>query len=168
MTKKRFTKRPSDLNSPHETLAQDRSYLRRLEKMRRDLIANVSHELRTPLTVIHGYLETLIDQSVDQTPLQTILKQIYQQSLRMESLVEDLLLLSRLETNLPESETYQEVCVHTLITTIIQDAKILSDKKNQSIQFISDESLGLYGIEKELRSAFSNIIFNHTISIWKI
>lgn len=135
-------------------------YMQRLEKMRRDLIANVSHELRTPLTVIHGYLETLIDQFPHQSPWQDIFNKIYQQSLRMESLIEDLLLLSRLETDLPESENYQEIPIAVLLKTIINDAQILSGKQNHQINLLADENLTLYGVEKELRSAFANIIFN--------
>lgn len=141
----------------------DQQYITRmqhLEKMRRDLIANVSHELRTPLTVIHGYLETLIDQSLHQEPLQDIFNKIYQQTLRMESLIEDLLLLSRLETDLPESENYQEISIATLLKTIIHEAQILSGKQNHQINLSADENLTLYGVEKELRSAFANIIFN--------
>jgi len=141
-------------------LAHNITHVHRLEKMRQDLIANVSHELRTPLTVIHGYLEILIDQFPDESSWQDIFKKIYQQSLRMESLVEDLLLLSLLETDYPEPDSYQEVHVAAMLTAIVNDAKILSGKKNHQIHLVADENLTLFGVEKELRSAFSNIIFN--------
>jgi two-component system phosphate regulon sensor histidine kinase PhoR len=76
------------------------NHIKNLERMRQDFVANVSHELRTPLTVIHGYLETLIEQAHDDTkPWKNIFIQMQSQTIRMEHLVEDLLLLSRLEND---------------------------------------------------------------------
>ncbi len=70
----------------------------RLQQMRKDFIANVSHELRTPLTVITGYLETMRDSDMlADERLQRPIKQMIGQSHRMESLVRDLIMLSRLE-----------------------------------------------------------------------
>ena len=70
-----------------------------LDKMRRDFVANVSHELRTPLTVIHGYLETLLEQQhKDTKQWRKIFQQMYQQTTRMENIIEDLLLLTYLES----------------------------------------------------------------------
>ena len=80
-------------------LAQDVTQLRKMEQMRKDFVANVSHELRTPLTVLKGYLETL--QELDE-PLSPLLshsfQQMQEQTERMQYLVDDLLLLSNLET----------------------------------------------------------------------
>ena len=79
--------------------ARDITRIAQLETIRRDFVANVSHEMRTPLTVIHGYLETMAD--TDDAGLsvwQDIVSQMRQQSSRMQRIVEDLLLLSRLES----------------------------------------------------------------------
>ena len=82
--------------SKHLLLARDTSQLSRLEQTRSDFVANVSHELRTPLTVIHGYLEML---DPDEVPaLAPVLKEMRTQSQRMGQIVEDLLTLTRLET----------------------------------------------------------------------
>jgi two-component system phosphate regulon sensor histidine kinase PhoR len=77
-------------------VARDVSRLLQLEQMRRDFVANVSHELRTPLTVVHGYLDMLDPaEHPDWAPM---LAEMQRQSQRMTQLVEDLLTLSRLES----------------------------------------------------------------------
>ena len=141
-------------------LARDESHVSHLEKIRQDFIANVSHELRTPLTVIHGYLETLIDENDDKLlPWKGILNQMYHQSLRMEQLVNDLLLLSRLEDKKLDHSLYQPVNIGNMLKTIHRDALALSNN-NHTIIINSDSDLCILGIEDELHSAFSNIIFN--------
>lgn len=132
-----------------------------LERMRQDFVANVSHELRTPLTVIHGYLETLLNQDFQaiRDP-KKIFEQMYQQSLRMERLVEDLLLLSRLDTESTENRKLQKISVPYILRAIAEDAKILSGERQHTIHLDLDENLEIPGVESELRSVFSNIIFN--------
>lgn len=72
--------------------------LRKLETMRRDFVANVSHELKTPITSIKGFVETIIDEPpADEADLQRFLEIIRRQSDRLDSIITDLLALSRLE-----------------------------------------------------------------------
>ncbi|MFL6519122.1 MAG: sensor histidine kinase [Chthoniobacterales bacterium] len=80
-------------------LFHDVSHLQRVEKMRRDFVANVSHELRTPLSIFRGYLETLLDDP-HQPPgeLLRILEIMDRHSNRLNALVEDVLSLARLES----------------------------------------------------------------------
>jgi two-component system phosphate regulon sensor histidine kinase PhoR len=135
-------------------------HIQHLERMRQDFVANVSHELRTPLTVIHGYLETLLDQTKPEDPLKKIFSQMQQQTLRMENLIENLLLLSQLETHEPELKMEKLVDVSNLLETIQQDAIALSGEANHSIKVEADADLRLRAYPEELRSLFSNIIFN--------
>ncbi len=76
---------------------------KRLENVRKDFVANVSHELRTPLSVIKGYVETLVDAQDDMLPADRdrFLKTIQRHAERLNSLLEDLLALSRLESSQP-------------------------------------------------------------------
>ncbi len=70
----------------------------RMEKSRRDFIANVSHELRTPLTSIHGYTETLLDSPLADSHVRDFLEIIRKNGARMSRLTEDLLTLARVES----------------------------------------------------------------------
>src|SRR5207244_6740633 len=70
----------------------------RVEKTRRDFIANVSHELRTPLTSIQGYTETLLDSAPENNHSREFLEIIRKNATRMSRLTEDLLTLARVES----------------------------------------------------------------------
>jgi len=128
-----------------------------LEKMRRDFVANMSHELRTPLTVIHGYLETLVEQEADENK-QNIFAQMYQQTTRMKNIIEDLLLLSRLESS--EEKAHKKVSVPTMLKSICQEAKTLSGVAQHNFHLNIDSNVTIYGDKDELRSMISNIVFN--------
>jgi two-component system, OmpR family, phosphate regulon sensor histidine kinase PhoR len=88
----------SDVNGA-VILFRDVTHFRKVEKMRRDFVANVSHELRTPLSILRGYIETLLDEP-DQTSseLRRILEVMERHSDRLNALVEDVLSLARLES----------------------------------------------------------------------
>ena len=135
------------------------THLHNLEVMRRDFIANVSHELRTPLTVISGYLETMMDDN-DEWALKnnTILTSMSQQATRMQNIVTDLLLLSRLETESSE-HVRQFVDVPAMLEMIRNDAEAFSQGRHK-ITLEYDKELCLHGNREELVSAFSNLIFN--------
>lgn len=145
-------------------MARDITRLHRLEQMRRDFVANVSHELRTPLTVLSGYLETYLDHldQEDTKPLpprwERGLTQMQEQATRMQSLVSDLLLLSRLETD-HRTEQTESVDIGSLLHGIRNDAETLSAGRH-TLLIELDDSRRILGIEQELRSAVSNLVFN--------
>jgi len=139
-------------------VARDVSRIMRLEQTRQDFVANASHELRTPLTVIRGYLETFLDQELPR-PLIRGLSSMQQQARRMENLVSDLLLLSRLEASHQISDE-QPIQIHSVIQHIMEGAEQLALEKGHKFNLDIDPLHDLSGQEIELHSAFSNLIYN--------
>ncbi len=137
-------------------VARDVSRLLQLEQMRRDFVANVSHELRTPLTVVHGYLDML--DPTDHPEWAPIVAEMQRQSQRMTQLVEDLLMLSRLESqdSLPAEE---QVSIAPMLGTLRREAVALSQGRHE-VAVQDDAGVDLFGSNKELHSAFSNLVSN--------
>ena len=136
-------------------VARDVSKMLRLEQMRRDFVANVSHELRTPLTVVHGYLDMLEPNEFPEWA--PMLAEMQKQSQRMTQLVEDLLTLSRLEAQ--DSLPDESVAMAPMLATLRREAEALSHKRHTII--VQDEAgVDLWGSNKELHSAFSNLVSN--------
>ena len=138
-------------------LAQDVTQLKKMERMRKDFVANVSHELRTPLTVLKGYLETLQDLDDEQSPLLTTsFQQMQGQTERMQHLVDDLLLLTRLETQQKKSQC---INVPELLNQICKEGDALENAERR-IQLTLESTGHIMGDEQELRSAFTNLLGN--------
>lgn len=141
-------------------IARDITQISHVEQVRKDFVANVSHELRTPLTVLSGYLEMLKDTpEMPETFMNKAVDEMVTQSIRMQSLVEQLLALSRIEAS--TERVYEKVVnVPQVLATIEVEAHSLNKEIGHEIQFHVDKDLAVYGVETELRSAFSNLIFN--------
>ncbi|MCB2428003.1 phosphate regulon sensor histidine kinase PhoR [Methylophaga pinxianii] len=139
-------------------IARDITQTQKLQRMRRDFVANVSHELRTPLTVLRGYLETL-DTESDPDLWRQALPVMQQQSQRMHLMIKDLLALSQLETG-DKPLLHRPTDIPRLLTVIVDDAKRLEHYKAHQIHLQIDSNKWLMADVDELRSAISNLIFN--------
>ena len=140
-------------------ISRDITQFRRIETMRRDFVANVSHELRTPLTVVNGYVENLLDMpDLSGESARHALQQMADQTRRMANLVEDLLTLSRLESE--QSPQHEEwVDMNALLNEVYQEGISLSSgQHNLSIEVTAASDL--LGDRDELRSAFGNLLSN--------
>ena len=140
--------------------ARDVTLLERVEQIRRDFVANISHELRTPLTVMSGFLEAMSadDHNLDEQTIHS-LQLMQQQSKRMYRLVEDLMLLSKLE-NEQKPIKHEMVAVPQILHSLKEEAQVVSGSRKHLINLEVDENLYLYGDAKELDSAFSNLVIN--------
>lgn len=136
-------------------VARDVSKMVRLEQTRRDFVANVSHELRTPLTVLHGYLDML--EPSEHPDIAPMIEEMRRQSQRMNQLVEDLLKLSRLEVQ--ETVTDEVVSMRSMLATMRREAEALSQGRHEVVVDAATHA-DLRGSNKELHSAFSNLVSN--------
>jgi two-component system phosphate regulon sensor histidine kinase PhoR len=133
--------------------------LHRLESIRRDFIANVSHEMRTPLTVVKGYLETLEDSGELPDKWLGAIRQMQAQSQRMSLLINDLITLSKLETEEPD-HNQKPFSLRPLLQSVLAETQTFSADQKHTIQLHGDEEIQMLGSEKELHSAFTNLSFN--------
>jgi two-component system, OmpR family, phosphate regulon sensor histidine kinase PhoR len=147
----------TSLDGARLLLTRDVTERERLDRMRRDFVANVSHELRTPLTVVGGYVETLIDLPLPKADEQRYLNLIGAQTGNMQRLVEDLLTLARLENeDLPMEDT--AIDLQRLTQDVIADAKALSAGAHTFEAEIT--AANVRGSANELRSAITNLLSN--------
>lgn len=143
-------------------LARDITRLYRLEQMRREFVANASHELRSPLTVISGYLDALTETLGEDERLwrdwDKPVREMRHQTERMSATITDLLELSRLETA-GDSNHNEEIHVKGMLTRIRDEALALGEgPRDLTLDFQTDARL--FGVEREIHSAFSNLVFN--------
>lgn len=158
---RRLEARRIPINGGHALmLVRDVTQLNRLLTMRQDFVANVSHELRTPLTVVVGYLEAMAAEDLDAATLRVLLGKLEAPTLRMRALVDDLLLLSRLEANPPPgSEDLVPLELAAIARACLSEARVLSEGRHR-FELDADRSLRLLGVESEIYSAVLNLITN--------
>jgi two-component system phosphate regulon sensor histidine kinase PhoR len=146
-------------------LSRDVTALEQADAMRRDFVANVSHEIRTPLTVLSGFVETLQTLPLDAPERERYLTLMAQQAQRMQTLVSDLLMLSKLEGS-PLPGTGEWVSVRVLTQQLEHDARALSavlshtSGPGHQLSFETLEDAEISGTTSELLSAMSNLVSN--------
>lgn len=138
-------------------VVNDVSQLKQIEKMRSDFVANVSHELKTPLTVLRGYLE-MMEEGEPPRQFEKPLRRMNEQANRMQVLVEDLLMIARLESDSPAGHDGEFVNVPALLEKLCSEARVHEECPELILEI--DTSSGLHGAPDELESAFGNLIVN--------
>jgi two-component system phosphate regulon sensor histidine kinase PhoR len=140
-------------------LARDITDLERVDAMRRDFIANVSHELRTPLTVVGGFVETLADApGLPASETRHYFDLMLDHTRRMQHLLDDLLTLSRLESD-DHSLKDEPVNVPEMSRALKSEAESLSRGRHR-ISLKLDSDAWLKGSLQEIRSALGNLVSN--------
>ena len=138
-------------------ITRDVTQAERVDAMRRDFVANVSHELRTPLTDIKGFLESFADTGEDLGEVRLHhLRLMDEQAERMHRLIEDLLMLSRLESEEPEQE--EPIDIAQMCREVADEARTLSAGRHEIT--VEVQPAWVRGSRDELRSAFGNLVSN--------
>ncbi|MBN1517422.1 HAMP domain-containing protein [Candidatus Sumerlaeota bacterium] len=139
----------------------DVSELHRLETVRREFVANASHELKTPITAIRGLVETLIDdKELEPEQRDRFLEKIKDQSLRLSSIVTDLLTLSRLESdgNQSAKATFD---LRDVVIASVKDFMLISEERGIALETqLPDVPLETMGDEEALCQVVSNLLDN--------
>ncbi len=140
---------------------RDITRLKQLEEVRREFVANVSHELRTPLSIFHGYVETLIDAPYLPKPETTkIFHVLKRHSLRLNALVEDLLVLARLESR-GETMQFQPVDLQKAINDIAMDWAAKMGKKGVALDLAIAPDLPVLPVDPlRLDQILNNLLEN--------
>ncbi len=141
--------------------ARDISQIKALELVRRDFVANASHELRTPVSVLYGYLGMMMQEhSTGINPdWQPAIRQMHEQTERVKKIIEDMLLLSRLEESDSRDE-HDYIELTPLLKSACRDAKVLGAGKNHQIRLDIDKNCSLLCNKDEIESLVSNLVSN--------
>ena len=139
----------------------DITELRRLERVRRDFVANVSHEFRTPLTAIQGFAETLLAVALDDPQNRTrFLEIILEHSRRLARLTEDLLVLSKMDAERLELEI-RRLSVSQLIESCLETAQRRATEKDLQISVNMPQGLpDIAGDRRRLAEVLQNLLDN--------
>jgi len=139
----------------------DVSRLRRLENLRRDFVANVSHELKTPITSIKGFVETLLDGAIkDPVEAERFLKIVAKHADRLNAIIEDLLMLSRLEQDGKEGMEMQKTGLCGLMNSAVEVCARRAAEKNITIRVECSEELTATVNPPLIEQALINLIGN--------
>ena len=144
-------------------LSRDVTALEQADAMRRDFVANASHEIRTPLTVLGGFVQTMQDLQLDEEQRQRYLDLMATQARNLQTLVSDLLTLSRLEGSPPASAVLW-TSVPALLASLEGEVRVLSRLQHptgsQVLDFAAAPQCEIAGADAELRSAMLNLLSN--------
>jgi two-component system phosphate regulon sensor histidine kinase PhoR len=139
---------------------RDLTETERMEKSRRDFIANVSHELRTPLTSIQGYTETLLDNPIADNHLRDFLEIIRKNAARMSRLTEDLLTLARVESGEHRFDI-QRVSTEELLQDALESFREVARSYGVEVVIENSVPAGHVNADREaIHQIFSNLIEN--------
>ncbi|GGF37004.1 sensor histidine kinase [Marmoricola endophyticus] len=147
----------SALNTLLDHVEDALSERHRSEQRVRQFVADASHELRTPLATIHGYAELSRRTPDDAAALDTAMRKVGTEATRMSALVEDLLLLARLDSGRP-LESAEVDLTHLLLETVV-DARVVAPDHDWRLE-LPDEPLTVAGDELRLHQVLGNLVGN--------
>ena len=145
-------------NSQYLLTARNISDQKQLQEGLKNFVANASHELKSPLTVISGHLEMLEAESGLSESGSKSLRTAQSQSTRMKDLIEDLLLLSQVESYHLQPDEGERLSIETIMREVISGLDTTSDLDR--VQYRTPDDLDLLGVGSEVRGICTNLIEN--------
>ena len=150
----------TEINQLADTLNKASIQLEKSDMLHRDLVANVSHDLKTPLTMIRSYAEMIRDISgEDRNKRENHLQVIIDETDRLNSLVEDLLTVSRLQSG-KISIDRKEFDLSRAVSSIAQTYSIMEEEDNYQIELNIPANFIVYGDEEKIKQVVSNLMTN--------
>jgi len=139
-------------------IVRDVSREMRAETMRKDFVANASHELRSPLTVVSGYLDALEDDQQLDAAWRAPVQEMRRQAERMNTIINDLLELSRLESG-QQRQPERPLDIGGMLTLLRREVVAL-EQHPRKVTLRLDSEHWLLGVESEIHSVLSNLVSN--------
>lgn len=148
------------INKLASRAAHDIEDLRRLERVRSEFIANVSHELRTPIFSVQGYLETLLDGAADDPAVsQQFLEKAYNNALRLNVLLNDLIDISRIESG-ELKFSFRSFDVTDLIRELVEELHIRAEQQQVTLEAAMPDEAYVYGDRERISQVLVNLVEN--------
>jgi two-component system phosphate regulon sensor histidine kinase PhoR len=151
----------NEIKEMFEKAKSDIEYLKRLQKMRSQFLANVSHELRTPIFAIQGYLETLLNGAIDDPNVNKhFLQKANHHTLSLSNLLNDLIDISMIESG-EMRMSYRYFDINSFIESMVAEFSLLAEEKNITLIFNpAKDGLQVFGDKEKLRQVFVNLLQN--------
>lgn len=144
-----------------EKSKNDIEYMKKLQRVRSEFLANVSHELRTPIFAIQGYIETLLNGALNDSNVNEIfLKKAAHHTQNLSNLLNDLINISMIESGEMQM-SYRYFELGPYLNSIVEEFKYLAEEKNISLTCLPvREGLQVFGDKERLKQVLNNLIQN--------
>lgn len=145
-----------EINKVNKKLMEDIENEKRLDKLRKEFIASVSHELKTPIAIIQGYAQGLMENIAETEEDRNFYCEIIvEESLKMDSLVKELLLITQMDSGYFKIEK-EKVDLYQMI----KDIRDKYSSKNKEIKYIGEKDIFAYCDEKYIDRVLENLVIN--------
>ena len=142
-----------------ELILNDITQQEKMRQMKQEMTANIAHELRTPITGIRGYLETMLDQSLDAEKQRYFINKAYNQTLLLSELIQDMGLITKIE-DAPQTFHVEQVELKSIIVDVCMDLEKALQEKNITVDNRITDDVQLTGNRHLLYSIFRNLTEN--------
>lgn len=151
----------NEIRSMYSKVSEDIEYLKKLEKMRTEFLANVSHELRTPIFAIQGFIETLLNGAINDSKVNVMfLEKANNHTLNLNSLLNDLIDISMIESG-EMKMSFRFFNATEFFSSILNEFSEMAHNKNVELIFYPpNKNVKLFGDKNKLRQAVGNLIQN--------